>query len=142
MAEKIFWDTWAFLALADPRFRFHDTAKIIHDTLERRRCDLVTTKAVLSEVGNGLSKLHLRRYVSGQLDFVNSMIKVKRGQVLDISNDLWQDAWDLYLDRPDKEWGHTDCISFVVMRELGLTTAFTADHHFEQAGFIRLVKVE
>jgi hypothetical protein len=34
----------------------------------------------------------------------------------------------------------TDCISFVVMNEAGLTEALTADHHFEQAGFTILMK--
>jgi predicted nucleic acid-binding protein len=41
----------------------------------------------------------------------------------------------LYGARPDKEWGLTDCISFVVMEERGLTLALTTDRHFEQAGF-------
>lgn len=38
-------------------------------------------------------------------------------------------------ERPDKDWSLTDCISFLVMKDFGLTDAFTADHHFEQAGF-------
>jgi predicted nucleic acid-binding protein len=29
----------------------------------------------------------------------------------------------------------TDCISFAVMRQEGLTEALTTDRHFEQAGF-------
>ena len=39
------------------------------------------------------------------------------------------------MNRPDKAWSLTDCISFAVMAERGLTEALTADHHFEQAGF-------
>jgi uncharacterized protein len=46
----------------------------------------------------------------------------------------------LYAARPDKSWSLTDCISFEVMTELGLTEALTADHHFEQAGFRALLK--
>ncbi|MHB8900647.1 MAG: hypothetical protein ACYC6Y_18000 [Thermoguttaceae bacterium] len=38
------------------------------------------------------------------------------------------------------ELGLTDCISFIIMREYGLTDALTADHHFEQAGFTVLLK--
>lgn len=39
-----------------------------------------------------------------------------------------------------KEWGLTDCISMVVMQERGVVRAFASDHHFEQAGFIRLMQ--
>ena len=46
----------------------------------------------------------------------------------------------LFAQRPDKEWSLTDCISFVVMREHGLSDALTADHHFEQAGFVPLLQ--
>ncbi len=42
--------------------------------------------------------------------------------------------------RPDKDWSLTDCISFVVMEEHGITDALTGDHHFEQAGFRALLK--
>jgi sugar lactone lactonase YvrE len=41
--------------------------------------------------------------------------------------------------RPDKTWSLTDCISFVVMQDEGLTTAVTTDHHFLQAGFNALM---
>lgn len=41
---------------------------------------------------------------------------------------------------PDKDWSLTDCIFFVVMRQLGLTDALTADRHFQQAGFKALLK--
>jgi len=44
-------------------------------------------------------------------------------------------ALELYAGRADKTWGLVDCLSFVVMRERRITEAFTADRHFEQAGF-------
>lgn len=34
----------------------------------------------------------------------------------------------------------TECISFGVMTERGLSDALTADHHFEQAGFRAVFK--
>jgi predicted nucleic acid-binding protein len=34
----------------------------------------------------------------------------------------------------------TDCLSFVVMQDEGITQALTGDKHFEQAGFTALLK--
>jgi len=44
-------------------------------------------------------------------------------------------AWALFLERPDKRYTLTDCLSFVMMRRLGLTTALATDEHFRQEGF-------
>ena len=41
----------------------------------------------------------------------------------------------LFSARPDKEWSLTDCISFVVMDERGMSGTLTNDHHFKQARF-------
>jgi uncharacterized protein len=46
---------------------------------------------------------------------------------------------ELFRNRPDKEWGLVDCISFVVMTEKGIAQALTADQHFNQAGFKALL---
>jgi len=40
----------------------------------------------------------------------------------------------------NKMWSLVDCASFVVMKERQLSHGFTTDHHFEQAGFVRLLK--
>ena len=42
-------------------------------------------------------------------------------------------AWDALADKKD-----TDCTSFAVMKEFGITEVFAFDHHFEQMGFILL----
>ena len=55
-------------------------------------------------------------------------------------SDLWQRGWQLFTTRSDKEWGLTDCISFVVMQDYQIDRAFSSDRHFEQAGFVRLLK--
>ena len=48
-------------------------------------------------------------------------------------------AIELYQNRDDKEWGLTDCSSFVTMTRRGLTAALTTDKHFRQAGFHPLI---
>jgi hypothetical protein len=49
-------------------------------------------------------------------------------------------ALTLYAQRPDKEWGLTDCASFLIMQERGITEALVYDDHFHQAGFIPLLR--
>jgi predicted nucleic acid-binding protein len=60
--------------------------------------------------------------------------------IVPCSDQLLRDGIQLYAQRPDKEWSLTDCISFVVMQQEGITEALTGDHHFEQAGFVALLK--
>ena len=59
--------------------------------------------------------------------------------IIFVTNDLYLRAVRHYQQRPDKEWGLTDCISFLVMSDRGLTAALTADRHFAQAGFVCLL---
>jgi uncharacterized protein len=49
-------------------------------------------------------------------------------------------AWKLCKSRPDKEWSLVDCTSFAIMQQLKVQESLTTDHHFEQAGFVRLLK--
>jgi hypothetical protein len=58
------------------------------------------------------------------------------------SQEVFDLGLDLYAQRPDKDWSLTDCISFIVMRQHGLTDALTGDRHFQQAGFKALLAHE
>ena len=46
-----------------------------------------------------------------------------------------QAAWDLFLDRQDKEYSFTDCTSFALMRRLRLGRAIAVDEDFAREGF-------
>jgi predicted nucleic acid-binding protein len=75
--------------------------------------------------------------------FANLVVDLRansRVAIVPCSDRLLLEGINLFSERKDKQWSLTDCISFVVMREGGLTEALTADHHFEQAGFIALLK--
>jgi hypothetical protein len=61
-------------------------------------------------------------------------------EVLTASSKLIRDSLLLYRQRPDKSWSLTDCSSFILMSELGLTGALAYDSHFDQAGFRALLR--
>jgi predicted nucleic acid-binding protein len=60
-------------------------------------------------------------------------------RVAEASHQLFDRGIELFSQRPDKSWSLTDCISFIVMEEHGITEALTADRNFEQAGFVPLL---
>jgi uncharacterized protein len=98
----------------------------------------VTTEFVLIEVANIFRDAIRRRSFRELLDELGSV--ESQFEVIPASTELFRAGADLYLQRPDKEWSLTDCISFVVMEERGLTEALTTDHHFKQAGFRALLR--
>ncbi len=61
-------------------------------------------------------------------------------EVIHVDPTLDAEAWKLLRSRQDKEWSLVDCASFVLMNRRGIGEAMTTDHHFEQAGFVRLLK--
>ena len=71
---------------------------------------------------------------------LSNVYQLRSTRVIPFNQNLFQAGLSLYETRLDKDWGLTDCISFVVMQREGILEAFTSDKHFEQAGFIRLLK--
>ena len=62
-----------------------------------------------------------------------------KSEVISVDQALMRLSLDHYAAMSDKEWGLTDCISFIVMRDQNLQFAATSDHHFRQAGFFTLL---
>jgi len=129
-----FADTFFFLALLIEEDEAHDRAVQITRGLGT---PLLTTTWVLLEVANFVAKPPGRERFHPLLDFLRVHPHVT---ILAPASEQFDEGVRLYHERPDKDWSLTDCISFVVMREHGLTEALTADHHFEQAGFAALLR--
>lgn len=72
--------------------------------------------------------------------FIESLKASPYVHIAHVDPELDHGAWHLFAERPDKEWSLVDCASFVVMRQRGISEALTTDHHFEQVGFVRLLK--
>jgi predicted nucleic acid-binding protein len=120
-----------------PRMNFIKKAVILADHLTAQGSRLITTRAVLLEIGNALAKQKYRQAAVGLLESLEQDPDV---EIIPLTDALYAKGFAIYRQRPDKEWGITDCMSFVVMQERGLREALTGDEHFEQAGFTALLK--
>jgi len=132
--SRCFGDTFYFLALLNPKDDRHDAAVAFSRTHGR---SVVTTDWVLTELADGLAKQRTRRTFKLVYD---GLVADRSTEIIECSRALWERGRLLYESRPDKDWSLTDCISFVVMEQERIGEALTADHHFEQAGFIALLK--
>jgi predicted nucleic acid-binding protein len=126
---RVFADTSFWLAMVDRKDVHHARALNWANALSGL---IITTRLVLVETANALSKVGWRQHAVVLIDSLAARDDV---DIIDFSSRYWELAWQLYRDRPDKGWSLTDCCSFVVMHESGLSAALTADAHFTQAGF-------
>jgi predicted nucleic acid-binding protein len=69
-----------------------------------------------------LSKL---KYRQAAVELLQSLEDDPTVEVVPLTEELYERAVQLYGGRADKEWGLTDCVSFIVMQERGLTEALT-----------------
>ena len=129
-----FADTSFYVASLSPRDVNHARAEAVGRGFRGR---VVTTDYVLLEVATFFRAAPHRPVF---LDLLRALENDPDVTIVPASADLWQRGVALFAARPDKDWSLTDCISFVVIQELGISDALTADHHFEQAGFVALLK--
>lgn len=73
------------------------------------------------------------------LDFARGLPELKFIDFVFVHDELHEMALDLLTERPDKDWSLCDAVSFILMRDWEIQDALTTDHHFEQAGFRRLL---
>ena len=133
--NRFFMDTAYVLALLNQNDRFHEQAKAILPKI-RIADEVCITETVVIEIGNSLARSNRSLAVS----FIESLYSTCNVNVLPVDSALLRSAIDFYQKRDDKEWGLTDCISFIVMEEQGLRNALTSDEHFQQAGFRALLR--
>ena len=131
---SVFADTFYFFALLSDKDEAH--AKAVAWSNDYRG-GLITTEWVLIELADGLASSRQRNLFP---DVRRHLLANPQYDVVSLELPLYEQGLLLFEARPDKEWSLTDCISFVVMNREGITEALTGDHHFEQAGFVALLK--
>lgn len=115
----------------------HDHMERYYRSLIARKHPVVTTNYVLSEL---VALLTVRsRFTRPEvLAIINGIRRITHLSLVHIDPQTDAEAWAMLERYTDKDWSLVDAASFVVMRRMGLTEAFTTDHHFTQAGFVRV----
>jgi len=103
---------------------------------QSKKRQILTTEFVLVELANLFARVPDRPLF---VEFVHYVRAHPNTTIVPVSSQLIERGFSLFSKRRDKEWSLTDCISFVVMEEHGVTEALTTDGDFEQAGFTPLL---
>ena len=135
--RTLFADAGYWIALLSPRDQRHARATVV--AAELGEAKIVTTQMVLAETYNGLARSGAegRRYVSEMLSDLENDPDI---EIVPQTDAQYRAAAERYSDRLDQDWGLTDCASFLVMEERGITEALAHDRDFEQAGFTALLR--
>ena len=133
MPDRIFLDTSFVIALINERDQYHRQAEALSYKFEHSA--LITTGAVLLEIGNALAK-DFRTEAAKVIKVLTSSTRI---EVAEINAKLLDKGLAVYEKFADKNWGLVDCVSFVVMWEAKLTGVLTFDEDFSQAGFAVVV---
>jgi uncharacterized protein len=130
----VFADSFFFLSLLNKNEAQHERAREFSDNYQGK---LLTTALVLTELADGLAHPKRRKTF---IELYDNLVRNSAVQIIGSSDELLSAGFELYRNRLDKAWSLTDCVSFVVMQRHHITEALTGDHHFEQAGFMALLK--
>jgi predicted nucleic acid-binding protein len=131
---RVFADTFYFLAVLNRHDPAHQAALEFYGDSSLQ---LVTTEWALTEVADATAIPPARQKFKELMEVLAGDECVK---IVPASHELFARGLALYFQRPDKKWSLTDCLSFVVMGDEGLTDALTGDRDFEQAGMNILLR--
>ncbi|WP_030007524.1 type II toxin-antitoxin system VapC family toxin [Picosynechococcus sp. NKBG042902] len=135
--KKVFADTGYWIALLNPDDDLSDRAKQLASSLNSAK--IVTSEMIFNELLNAFSKKGsvYRERAIRLIDYASQSSEI---EVIPQTTELFSSALDLYKQRPDQGWSHTDCSSFCIMQQQDILEALAYDKHFEQAGFIALLR--
>lgn len=135
--NSLFVDTSGWAYLVDSRASFHHQVRTVYQQAVNQGRHLVTTNYIITEL---VALLSSRSSISRRqiFAFADTMKFASHVEIIHIDTAFDTQAWFLLKARDDKEWSLVDASSFIIMEKYGMKEALTTDHHFTQAGFIRL----
>ncbi len=126
-----FVDTSGLYAVLDRTDAHHKQAKNVWTELCRDRANLVTTNYVLVET---LALVQNRLGMDAVRVFHEDICPVLSVQWA--GEEVHREGMNGMLDARRRELSLVDCVSFAVMRRMGIKDVFAFDRHFEEQGFV------
>jgi predicted nucleic acid-binding protein len=129
---NVFIDTSAWVAVETPKDKNYIRAENILKDLIKNRYFFIMTDYIYDET---ITELMVNSGNEDAIKFGEKILKSSIVEMVIIDKEDIKEALELKKKYKDKDFSFTDCTSFVIMKRLGITKAFSFDKHFEQAGF-------
>ncbi|MBI4690471.1 MAG: PIN domain-containing protein [Nitrospirae bacterium] len=127
---RIFVDTSAFYALLDRDDSFHKNAKRVWLDILTPENTLITSNYILVEsyslIQHRLGMDAVRIFQEDILPLIN---------IEWINSEIHKSGVSALLTSSKRKLSLVDCVSFEIMRNLGIKTVFAFDPHFKEQGF-------
>ena len=127
---SVFVDTSAFFAVLDADDGNHDAARQVWEDLLTQEAVSVCSNYVLVET---LALVQRRLGLPAVRTFQEDIVPVLKVEWVDET--IHQVGIASVLAAARRGLSLVDCVSFEIMRRLGIKTAFAFGHHFEEQGF-------
>lgn len=127
--QDIFVDTSALYALANVLDPHHEAAaRFVRENATPLVASSVVFVETVSLISKRISKAHAVKF--------GTRLRGSRWLVLhEITDLLHEQAWELFAGHRHERFDMVDATSFVLMKALGVTRAFTFDRDFRAQGF-------
>ena len=127
-------DASAFYAAKDPSDEHHSQAVAFMEQVQKNlNLHLVTSNFIVDET---LTLIRMKLGHEAAVRFGHQIRESKVVEVIRITEEIEERAWQIFLKYSDKDYSFTDCTSFAVMENLSLRNAFAFDKHFVEHGFV------
>jgi predicted nucleic acid-binding protein len=132
MAEKIFVDTSAWIALFVKNDKYHAKAASIFKNIQKTNAVLYTSDYVVDET---VTTIRVKSNHPYSLLALESILDSRMTVLVYVNPDYFMKIAQLYQKYKEQDFSFTDVSSFVICQSLHIKNVFAFDEDFRIAGF-------
>jgi predicted nucleic acid-binding protein len=132
MIRSKFWDTSGWFTLYVKSEEMHKKALEIAEYQIQNKIPFITSDLVIHET---MTLFMARKQPKSAIQFWSTFNHSKLVRIEKIDDNQFQKSGDYFCNQIEQGYSFTDVSSFLVMKELKITSAVTLDKHFVKAGF-------